>query len=242
MRTMTIPLIKLLTETGLGSRRKMADAIREGKVKVNGVVAESFTQPVDPHADAVMFEGKKVQENREQSVYLMLHKPKGLLTTTGDERGRETVFDILPEQYKSMRLYPVGRLDKDTTGLLLLTNDGELTHKLTHPSFEKEKEYLVRIEGKLTPGEKQQLTRGINLEDGVTSPAAIREIRATSGFNYSLVIHEGKKRQIRRMFAHLGYTVLELKRVRLGKLILGNLQEGETRPLTPLEVRNLRLG
>ena len=112
MNILSVPLIKLLTEAGLGSRRKMADAIREGKVKVNGTVAVSFTQPVNPRTDVITYEGKKIRENREQPVYLMLNKPKGLLTTTGDERGRKTVLDILPENYKHLRLYPVGRLDK----------------------------------------------------------------------------------------------------------------------------------
>jgi len=218
----------------------MADAIRAGNVKVNGVIAESFVMPVNPRTDVVQFEGKIIQLNREPVVYLMLNKPQGLLSTTSDERGRSTVMDILPENYRHLRLYPVGRLDKETTGLLLLTNDGALTHRLTHPSFEKEKEYLVEIEGKLSPSEIQKLERGIKLEDGVTSPAVIKELRTISAFNYSLIIHEGKKRQIRRMFAHLGYTIMSLKRIRIGKLVLGNLKEGEIRVLTPLEVRNLR--
>jgi 23S rRNA pseudouridine2605 synthase len=240
MKTAGIPLVKVLTEAGLGSRRKMADAIREGKVKVNGATAESFVMPVNPQADVILFEGKKIQANREPVVYLMLNKPPGLLSTTGDERGRSTVMDILPEKFKHLRLYPVGRLDKDTTGLLLLTNDGALTHRLTHPSFEKEKEYLVEIEGKLSPSEIQKMERGIRLEDGMTSPAVVKELRTASAFSYSLIIHEGKKRQIRRMFAHFGYTVKALKRIRMGKLLLGNLKEGESRVLTPLEVRNLR--
>jgi len=240
MKISGTPLIKLLTEAGLGSRRKMADAIRNGNVKVNGVTAESFVMPVNPLSDVVLFEGRIIQTKREPVVYLMLNKPQGLLSTTGDERGRSTVMDILPEKYKHLRLYPVGRLDKDTTGLLLLTNDGDLTHRLTHPSFEKEKEYLVEIAGTLSPTEKHKLERGIKLEDGLTSSAVIRELKTTSTFNYSIIIHEGKKRQIRRMFAHLGYTVKALKRIRIGKLLLGNLKEGETRVLTPLEVRNLR--
>ncbi len=240
MNVLKTPLIKLLTEAGLGSRRKMADAIRAGKVKVNGLVAESFVQPVSPRTDIILFEGNKIQLSREPTVYLMLNKPGGLLSTTDDERGRSTVMGILPDKFRQLRLYPVGRLDKDTTGLLLLTNDGGFTHYLTHPSFEKEKEYLVQIKGKLTLTEKQKLTDGIELEDGVTSPAVIKELRSSYPFNYSLVIHEGKKRQIRRMFAHFGYTVLALKRIRIGKLWLGNLKEGETRVLTPLEVRNLR--
>ena len=135
----------------------------------------------------------------------MLNKPEGLLCTTSDERGRRTILDILPEKYRRLRLYPVGRLDLDSTGLLILTNDGALTYQLTHPKFEHEKEYLVQIEGTLQPREKQNLEHGVKLEDGITAPAIIKEVRSTPPYNYSLTIHEGKKRQIRRMFAHLGY-------------------------------------
>jgi len=240
MDNQSISLIKFLTEAGLGSRRKMADAIRDGKVRVNGVVAQSFTQPVHPQTDEITYENQKVFTLGVPNIYLMLHKPVGLLSTTGDERGRRTVIDILPAKYKSLRLYPVGRLDKDTTGLLILTNDGDLTQKLTHPSYEKEKEYLVKIDGQLTPSEIQQIIRGLRLEDGVTAPAIMKPLKGVSGYNYALVIHEGKKRQVRRMFAHLGYGVKALKRIRLGKLSLGNLKEGEVRPLTAAEIRALR--
>jgi len=207
-------------------------------VRVNGVTAESFTLPVRPRTDKITYEDKAVL-TRAPNIYLMLHKPAGLLSTTGDERGRRTVMDILPAKYAGTRLYPVGRLDKDTTGLLILTNDGNLTQKLTHPSYEKEKEYLVKIDGQLTASEIQQINRGLRLEDGITAPAAVKPLKDVSGFNYSLVIHEGKKRQVRRMFAHLGYGVKALKRIRLGKLYLGNLKEGEVRPLTPPEIRAL---
>ena len=240
MNNNTTTILKLLTESGLGSRRKMADAIRNGKVKINEVVAESFLQPVNPSKDIILYEGRKIETSPEQTVYLMMNKPKGLLSTTDDERGRRTVMDSLPEKYRNLRLYPVGRLDKDSTGLLLLTNDGTLTHHLTHPSFEHEKEYLIQIEGKLTTAEKSILARGIKLEDGLTSPAVIRELRQNLPYNYSLTIHEGKKRQIRRMFANLGYMVLALKRIRTGKLEMGNLKEGDIRPLTVTEVKILR--
>ena len=133
----------------------------------------------------------------------------------------------------------MGRLDQDSTGLLILTNDGTLTYQLTHPKFEHEKEYLVQIEGTLQPGERQNLEHGVKLEDGITAPAIIKELRSTPPYNYSLTIHEGKKRQIRRMFAHLGYRVLALKRIRMGSLILGSLRESQTRELTPREVKSL---
>jgi 23S rRNA pseudouridine2605 synthase len=231
-------LLKVLTEAGLGSRRKMTDAIKNGKVRVNGVVAENFRQPINTEGDRILFEGRPVNLKAEQVVYLMLNKPDGLLCTTSDDRGRHTILDILPEQYRHLRLYPVGRLDMDSTGLLIMTNDGALTYQLTHPKFEHEKEYLVQVEGSLQPRERQNLEQGVKLEDGITAPAVIKEVRATP-FNYSLTIHEGKKRQIRRMFAHLGYRVLALKRIRMGNLTLRTLQEGQTRPLTAREIKSL---
>jgi 23S rRNA pseudouridine2605 synthase len=231
-------LLKVLTEAGLGSRRKMTDAIKNGKVRVNGVVAENFRQPINTEGDRILFEGRPVNLKAEQVVYLMLNKPDGLLCTTSDDRGRHTILDILPEQYRHLRLYPVGRLDMDSTGLLIMTNDGALTYQLTHPKYEHEKEYLVQVDGTLQPRERQNLERGVRLEDGLTAPAVIKEVRAAP-FNYSLIIHEGKKRQIRRMFAHLGYRVLALKRIRMGNLTLGSLREGQARPLTAREIKTL---
>jgi 23S rRNA pseudouridine2605 synthase len=232
-------LLKALTEAGLGSRRKMTDAIKNGKVSVNGTIAENFRQPVNVEADRILFEGRPVNLKAAQIIYLMLNKPDGLLCTTSDDRGRRTILDILPEKYRHLRLYPVGRLDLDSTGLLILTNDGALTYQLTHPKYEHEKEYLVQIEGTLQPREKQNLERGVKLEDGITAPAVVKEVRSTPPYNYSLTIHEGKKRQLRRMFAHLGYRVLALKRIRMGSLTLGSLKESQTRQLTTREVQSL---
>jgi len=234
----TKPLLKALAEAGIGSRRWLADAIKQGRVKVNGEIAEDFRQPVNVETDRISISGQPVDLKPRQLVYLILNKPKGIMSTTSDERGRRTVLDILPEKYRHLRLYPVGRLDKDSTGLLLLTNDGELTNQLTHPRFEHEKEYLVSIDGKLKPDEKRKLEQGIELEDGPTYPVAVKEIE-TPPFNYSITIHEGRKRQVRRMFDSLGHPVLMLKRVRLGKLRLGNLREGEVRELSAQEVKSL---
>jgi 23S rRNA pseudouridine2605 synthase len=231
----TIPLLKLLTETGIGSRRKMADAIRNSRVTVNGQVAEDFRLPVNTKTDRVQLDNHPLVLAVEKSICLMLNKPQGILSTTEDKRGGRTVLDILPEKYRRLRLYPVGRLDKDTTGLLLLTNDGDLTNRLTHPRYEHEKEYLIQIAAKLTQVEKQKLERGILLDDGMTSPARVKEVTVRP-YNYSLTIHEGKKRQVRRMFARLGYRVLALKRVRTGNLTLGELKEGGVRELTAREI------
>ena len=237
----TKPLIKALTEAGVGSRRRMADAIKQGKVKVNGVLAESFTQPVDVVKDRILFNGQPVNLEPDRVICLMLNKPEGIVSTVSDDKGRRTVLDILPSKYKQYRLYPVGRLDIDTTGLILLTNDGDLTYRLTHPKFEFEKEYLVAIKGSLTGEEKQQLQRGVLLEDGMTHPAKIREI-SQFPFNYSVIIHEGRKRQVRRMFEHLHHVVSALKRVRVGRLTLGDLKEGELRLLSPAEISTLLNG
>jgi 23S rRNA pseudouridine2605 synthase len=235
----TKPLLKALTEAGIGSRRRLADAIRQGKVTINGKIAEDFRHPVDVVQDLVLINGEPANLQPREIICLMLHKPKGVLSTTSDERGRRTVMDILPPEYRHLRLYPVGRLDKESTGLLLLTNDGRLTYQLTHPRFEHEKEYLVYVDGRLKPDEQRKLEKGINLEDGMTHPAIIKESASLPPFNYSLTIHEGRKRQVRRMFDRLGYLVLALKRVRIGSLSLGNLNEGDTRQLSPHEMASL---
>ena len=242
MNTTSMPLLKVLAEAGVGSRRWIADAIKNGRVKVNGEPVENFRHPVNPETDRISVHGKTVDLKPRYTVYLMVNKPAGILTTTSDERGRQTVLDILPEKYRRLRLYPVGRLDKDSTGLLLLTNDGELTYKLTHPRFEHEKEYLIHIYGVLKPEEKRKLEKGFELEDGMTYPVVVKEVKSQPPFNYSITMHEGRKRQVRRMLANLGYRVPALKRIRMGNLTLGNLREGAIRELTPAEVRSLLAG
>lgn len=217
----------------------MADAIRQGRVEVNGITAEDFKYPVNPDIDSVTFDGQEVLPAESRPIYLMLNKPAGVITTTSDEKGRRSVPDLIPEKFKAFRLYPVGRLDKDSTGLLLLTNDGELTHKLTHPGFEHEKEYLVAIDGSLTPHQRRKLQKGIRLSDGLTWPAKVSRVRNRAPFNYSITIHEGRNRQVRRMFEALGYRVMALQRVRLGHLRLGRLKEGEVRELSSREISRL---
>ena len=229
-------LLKVLTGAGIASRRRLADAIRQGRVEVNGEVVEDFRYPVNRETDRISVHGRAVHLEPIHSVCLMLNKPRGILSTTSDERGRRTVLDILPEKYRRLRLYPAGRLDKDSTGLLLLTNDGELTYRLTHPRFEHKKEYLIHVDGQLKPDEKKKLEQGIQLEEGMTYPAVVREVKSSPPFNYSIEIHEGRKRQARRMFAALGYRVLALKRVRIGNIGLGELKEGNVRELSAEEI------
>ena len=234
------PLLKLLTGSGIGSRRRMAEAIKRGGVAVNGEVVEDFRREVNEKTDRVTIDGKQIAVKREPPVYLALNKPKGVLSTTSDDRGRRTVLDIIPKVYGHLRLYPVGRLDKDSTGLLLLTNDGEIAHRLTHPSFEQEKEYYVQIEGSLSLCQKRKLTDGLSIDDAITSPATIREVSSRPPYNYSITIHEGRKRQVRRMFDALGHYAINLKRVRMGDIHLGDLKEGETRELSAGEVRIIK--
>ncbi len=233
-----MPLLKALAQAGVGPRRQLADAIRQGRVKVNGKVVEDFRYPLNVETDHVSIDKQPVDLKPRQAVYLLLNKPKGVLSTTSDERGRRTVFDILPEDYRHLRLHPVGRLDKDSTGLLLLTNDGELTHRLTHPSFEHEKGYLVSINARLPASEKRRLEQGLELGDGITHRAIVKEVQAKP-FNYSITIHEGRKRQVRRMFQRLGHRILALKRVSMGSIQLGDLREGEIRELSAQEVQSL---
>ncbi|MFH0941507.1 MAG: pseudouridine synthase [Chloroflexota bacterium] len=231
-------LLKSRSGAGVGSRRKLAEAIKQGRVAVNGHIATDFRLPLDPANDLVTLDGRPVDLRPGKMVYLMLNKPAGVLATTRDERGRGTVIGLLPPKYRRLGLYPAGRLDKDSTGLLLLTNDGALTYRLTHPRFEHEKEYLVRLDKRLEPSAAGKLRQGIELEDGRTRPAAVRSV-ATEPFSYRVTVHEGKKRQLRRMFASLGYRVAALQRVRIGSLVLSSLKEGEARELTAPEVREL---
>ena len=235
----TVSLLKALTNAGIGSRRRLADAIRQSRVEVNGEVIEGFNYPVNIETDRILIDKQLVDLKGEPVLYLILNKPKGILSTMKDERGRRTVTDILPRKYRRLRLYPVGRLDKDSTGLLLITNDGHLTYELTHPSFEHEKEYLAQISTKLRPSDKRKLEQGIKLEDGLTHPALVKEVASLPAFTYSITIHEGRKRQLRRMFQSIGHRVLALKRIRLGNLNLGDLEEGKTRELSTNETRRL---
>lgn len=233
------PLIKFLTTSGAGSRRKMTAAIKEGRVAINGKVVDSFLQPVEAGTDKVTIDGKSISPEKEELVYLMLNKPKGVVSTTRDERGNKTVIDILPRKYQSMRLYPVGRLDKESTGLILLSNDGDFTYLLTHPKFEREKEYLVQLNRALTGEAKMRLENGLEIEEGKTAPAKVKTV-SPSALKYSITIHEGKKRQVRRMFAALGYRISELKRIRMDILTIGELLPGEIRKLTSEEIKSLK--
>ena len=224
-------LQKVLARAGLASRRVCEDLIAEGRVTVNGEVAD-LGRRVDPGHDVIEVDGALVPI-APGLVYFLLHKPAGVVTTAADTHGRRTVVDLVPSE---PRVFPVGRLDADTEGLLLLTNDGELTHRLTHPSFGVEKEYLASVEGDPSPAALRQLREGVELEDGVTSPA--KAVRVSDGL-LRLTIHEGRNRQVRRMCEAVGHPVVRLVRTRIGPLADRKLKPGEWRALTAEEVRSL---
>jgi 23S rRNA pseudouridine2605 synthase len=231
-------LEKFLAESGLMSRRAAKKSIAAGRITVNTEPVLIPGTHIQPETDCVEFDGKRV-EGTPKSIYLMLNKPAGYLTTRQDERGRPTVMDLVRDI--SDRIYPVGRLDLDTEGLLLMTNDGPFAHRLTHPSHEIEKTYLVWVEGQPSQSAIHRLREGIVIETGQTSPAKVIQIgRRKEQTQFKIVIHEGKKRQIRRMFEAVGHKVTHLKRIQIGRLSLGELPVGRYRLLTPAEVDALR--
>jgi 23S rRNA pseudouridine2605 synthase len=224
-------LQKVLARTGIGSRRACEELIAEGRVTVNGEVAV-LGRRVDPESDRVEVDGVPLTV-REGVVYYLLNKPTGVVTTASDPQGRPTVVDLVPPE---PRVFPVGRLDAETQGLLLLTNDGDLTHRLTHPSFGVEKEYLAEVEGTPSRGALRRLREGVELEDGMTAPA---QASLAPPNLVTIVIHEGRNRQVRRMCEAIGHPVRRLVRVRIGPLVDRQLKPGEWRSLTDAEVRAL---
>lgn len=225
-------LQKALAAAGIASRRHAEELIADGRVAVNG---KTVTQPgtkVLPN-DRISVDGKSVSRTPHH-VYVMLNKPADILCTAHDERGRRTVLDLVQTR---QRVYPVGRLDLDSEGLLLLTNDGELTFRLLHPRHEIDKEYLVWLDRSPTEDELRQLREGVEIEGGRTAPAKV--VRKAGGA-LSLTLHEGRKRQVRQMAATLGLEVQHLLRIRIGPLSLGKLKTGEWRELRPEELEALR--
>jgi 23S rRNA pseudouridine2605 synthase len=224
-------LQKVLAQAGIGSRRRCEELIDAGSVRVNGEVAV-LGRRVDPETDLIEVDGAAIGV-RPGSVYYLLNKPIDVITTADDPQGRPTVVSMVPSE---PRVYPVGRLDADTEGLLLLTNDGELTHRLTHPSFGVDKEYLAHVEGSPSRGALRSLREGVELEDGVTAPASASLVGDDV---IRLVIHEGRNRQVRRMCEAVGHPVRRLVRVRIGPLRDPHLGVGEWRELMQDEVRSL---
>ena len=254
-------LEKYIATSGIASRRAVKRSIQAGLVTVNGEPVLVPGHPINVGIDAVEFEGKPVKPLVEH-IYLMLNKPTGYLTTRRDERGRPTVMDLVADLPDT--IYPVGRLDLETEGLLFFTNDGNFAYRLLHPSHEVEKTYLAWVKGAPSDDAIQRLRQGVTIPSGTTAPAKVkrlrvgaRNVRQGMDFVYlktksprpsdgetakfEVVIHEGKKRQVRLMFKGVGHPVIRLKRVRIGNLRLGNLPSGEYRFLTPEEISELML-
>lgn len=231
-------LQKYLAEAGIASRRASEELITSGRVVVNGEVA-TLGMSVDPETDTVLFDGKPVKQE-EQLITIMLYKPKGVVSTSDDPQGRKTVQEYVKDI--PVRLYNVGRLDINSEGLLLMTNDGELAHRMTHPKFSVQKTYYAICDGKLLPSEVASLVNGVQLDDGMTAPARVTSVHPTQSGDTSflITIHEGKNRQIRRMLEAVGHRTLRLKRERFGPLHIGEMKPGETRQLTKDELRSLK--
>jgi len=213
---------------GIASRRVVEEYILDERVQVNGKIAH-IGQRVNIKVDELSFDGTPLRV-KPDLVYYLLHKPTGIISTAKDPQGRETVIDLLPSE---PRVFPVGRLDKESEGLLIVTNDGDLTYRLTHPSHGIEKEYLAAVEGKVSRGDLRRLREGIELEDGMTAPAKVSQV--DDGL-VKIVIHEGRNRQVRRMFQMIGHPVKRLVRTRIGNLVDHKLQSGQWRLLNALEL------
>ncbi len=230
-------LAKHLAHAGVASRRASEQLVWDGRVEVDGEVVTDPARDVGGQ-EHIRVDGKTLRaaEPGSDRVVYLLHKPPGVVSTARDTHGRKTVVEFV--RSPGTRLYPVGRLDADTTGLILLTDDGDLAHRLTHPSFEVPKTYLAEVEhGPVREPELRRLREGVKLEDGMTSPAKVRQLRQGV---LELTIHEGRKRQVKRMCAEVGHPVKALQRVAYGPLRLGDLAQGGVRKLSPAEVERLR--
>jgi len=225
-------LQKVLARAGLGSRRVCEKLIVEQRVTVNGELAE-LGEKVDPETSQIEVDGLKIGV-RQDLVYYLLNKPVGVITTSKDPQERSTVVDLVPTH---PRVFPVGRLDADTEGLILLTNDGDLTNYLTHPSFGIEKEYLVQVETKPSRNAIRELRQGVELDDGITAPAKVSLVDEKL---IKIVIHEGRNRQVRRMCESVGHPVKRLIRSRIGPIVDRSLHPGSFRELTNQELKSIR--
>lgn len=238
-RVVRMRLQKFLARAGVASRRGSEDLMTAGRVAINGVVVTELGAKVDPSCDIVTVDGNPVMM-AEGPVYLALHKPPLVMTTMRDPQGRPTVATLVP-MAEHPGLFPVGRLDYDTTGLLLFTTDGELSHRLLHPRWKVPKTYRVLVDGAPDPRDAKVLRNGIQLDDGMTAPALVRTVEHRGLRTLmEITISEGRKRQVRRMFSAVGHPVVELERVSFGPVDLGNLGPGAWRYLTGEEVAALR--
>ncbi|MDO5715046.1 MAG: pseudouridine synthase [Tissierellia bacterium] len=230
-------LQKFIAHSGAASRRKGEDLILQGRVKVNNRIIKELGTKVDPSKDRVYLDGRRLKLE-DKNIYIILNKPIGFVSSAKDEKGRHTVVDLIDVEE---RIYPVGRLDIDTTGLILLTNDGKLAHRLMHPSFEVPKTYIVTVQGKPDKTALKILRKGVHLGDFTTSPAEVTMLK-----NYErdsilrITIHEGKNHQVKRMFSKVGHEVKKLKRISIGEIELGGLEVGNYRYLEESEIKYLK--
>ncbi|MCU0587160.1 MAG: rRNA pseudouridine synthase [Syntrophobacteraceae bacterium] len=232
-----VRLQKVLAQAGVASRRAAEAMISQGRVRVNGLTITELGRRVDPESDHIEVDGDRISVDQPR-VYWLFYKPAGCVTTVRDPQGRRTVLDGTPEITE--RVFPVGRLDYDAEGLLVLTNDGDLAHQLQHPRYGVQKVYEVKVKGQPGPDVLRQLARGVRLEEGVTAPARVRLLRRlTDAAWLEIVLHQGWYRQIKRMCGTMGFPVLKIRRVAYGPLGLGGMKPGEVRRLTPREVRDL---
>lgn len=240
----TIRLNKYIASAGITSRRGADELVQKGKVKINGIVADSPGIQVDPENDQVEVSGQPIlHDQKVDDLYIMLHKTVETVTTARDPQGRKTVMDLLPSGIVKRRVFTVGRLDFYSEGMLLLTTDGELCNRMTHPKWHLPKVYHVTIRGKLSEREISIMEAGMFLEDGdeLLAPVQIKALSEVGETNkYEMVLHQGINRQIRRMFAEYNKTILRLKRVRQGRVELGDLKPGEWRELSAKELTLLK--
>jgi 23S rRNA pseudouridine2605 synthase len=234
--TQLVRLNKFIASCGVASRRKADELIQEGKVQVNGRTVTELGVRIDPRKDKVIVNGKQATI-LDEPVYILLNKPKDAITTSSDERGRATVMDYVRIR---QRVFPIGRLDRNTTGVLLLTNDGEFANRLMHPKFEVQKAYTVTLSKPLSRDDASKLAKGIRLSDGVTSPAEVFFIPGGKNKEIGIVIHEGRNKQVHRMFEALGYKVNKLDRVAYAGLTYEGLPRGKWRFLTKQETLHLK--
>ncbi|MFT8352834.1 pseudouridine synthase [Clostridium saccharoperbutylacetonicum] len=229
-------LQKFMASCGVASRRKCEELILAGKVKVNGILVSEVGIKIDPAKDLVEYEGKVISKE-ENKVYIMLNKPEGYISSVKDEKGRSTILDIVKVKE---RIYPIGRLDYDSSGLLLLTNDGEIYNKIIHPRVELKKKYIAVVQGEISEKEINKFEIGIDIGGYITAPAELKVISYEKDLStVEISIHEGKNRQIRKMCAALNHEVLSLKRIAIGDIKLGYLKRGEFRILNENEVEYL---
>lgn len=230
-------LNKFLALSGVASRRGADELISAGLVVVAGKKATLGLSVTGE--EEISVNGKKIEAGEGLKVYFMMNKPKEVVTTSEDTHGRKTVLDLLPPMKE--RVFPVGRLDQDTTGLLLLTNDGELAYRLTHPKYGVEKKYQLLVAGRVKKDEVERVKKGVRLEEGMTGKAKVRVVEENDEVSLiEMIIHEGKKRQIRRVCEVVGWGLLELRRIAVGKVELGGLKEGGVRVLSDVEVKSLK--